>query len=135
MIFLLRKLSLLLRTTAARLSALYLLLFSVCAVILVVYMTSLAVRMLTAQTVDTIDEEMQDLARAYQRGSLPFLVRVIEQRARQPGANLYLIADPDGRILSGNVESLEPGVLANEGWTDRPFTYRRYGEGVADGGR
>ena len=134
MIFLLRKLSLLLRTTAARLSALYLLLFSVCAVILVVYMTSLAVRMLTAQTVDTIDEEMQDLARAYQRGSLPFLVRVIEQRARQPGANLYLIADPDGRILSGNVESLEPGVLANEGWTDRPFTYRRYGEGVADGG-
>ena len=55
---------------------------------------------------------MQDLARAYQRGGLPFLVRVIEQRARQPGANLYLIADPDGRILSGNVESLEPGVLA-----------------------
>ena len=57
-------------------------------------------------------------------------MRVIEQRARQPGANLYLIADPDGRILSGNVESLEPGVLANEGWTDRPFTYRRYGEGA-----
>ena len=128
----LRKLSLLLNTTAARLSALYLLLFSVCAIILVVYMTSLSVRMLTAQTMDTIDEEMQDLARAYRRGGLPLLVRVIEQRARQPGANLYLIADPDGRILSGNVESLEPGVLANEGWTDQPFTYRRYGEGGAD---
>ena len=130
----LRKLSLILKTTAARLSALYLLLFSVCAVILVVYMTSLSVRMLTAQTVDTIDEELQDLSRAYQRGGLPLLVRVIEQRSRQPGANLYLIADPDGRILSGNVESLEPGVLANEGWTDRPFTYRRYGEGAADNG-
>ena len=53
----------------------------------------------------------------------------IEQRSRQPGANLYLIADPNGRILSGNVESLEPGVLEIEGWTDRPFTYQRYGEG------
>ena len=55
----LRKLSLLLKTTAARLSALYLLLFSVCAVILVVYMTSLSVRMLTAQTQETIDEEAE----------------------------------------------------------------------------
>ena len=55
-------------------------------------------------------------------------MRVIEQRARQPGANLYLIADADGRILTGNVESLEPGVLAREGWTERPFIYRRFGE-------
>ena len=124
----LRRLSVLLKTTAARLSALYLLLFSVCAVVLVVYMTSLSVRMLTAQTVETIDEEVQGLASAYQRGGLPFLVRVVEQRARQPGANLYLIADSFGRILTGNVESLEPGVLEHEGWTERPFVYRRFGE-------
>ena len=74
---------------------------------------------------ETINEEVQGLARAYQRGGLPLLVRTIEQRARQPGANLYLIADPNGRILSGNVESLEPGVLDDEGWTDRPFAYQR----------
>jgi signal transduction histidine kinase len=128
---LLRRLSVLLKTTAARLSALYLLLFSVCAVFLVVYMTSLSVRMLTAQTVETIDEEVQGLASAYQRGGLPFLVRVVEQRSRQPGANLYLIADSFGRILTGNVESLEPGVLEHNGWTDRPFVYRRFGENEA----
>lgn len=122
------KLRALLKTTAARLSALYLLLFSVCAVVLVVYMTSLSVRMLTAQTQDTINEEVQDLGRAYERGGLSLLARVIEIRARQPGANLYLIADPDGRILAGNVESLQPGVLEIEGWTERPFTYRRFGE-------
>ena len=81
------------KTTAARLSALYLLLFAVCAVLLVFYMTSLSARMLTAQTSETIDEEVQGLARAYQRGGLPVLVRVVEQRSRQPGANLYLIAD------------------------------------------
>jgi signal transduction histidine kinase len=126
---LLAKLSAILKTTAARLSALYLLLFSVCAVVLVVYMTSFSVRMLTAQTQETINEEVQDLGRAYERGGLILLAKVIEVRARQPGANLYLIADPDGRILAGNVASLEPGVLAVEGWTERPFTYRRFGEG------
>ena len=121
----------LMRTTAARLSALYLILFIACATILVFYMTSLSVRMFTAQTQATIEEEAQGLARAYQRGGLPLLVRVIEVRARQPGANLYLLADPNGRVLTGNVESLEPGVLETNGWTQRPFFYERYGENAA----
>ena len=116
------------RTTAARLSALYTLLFGVCAIFLVFYMTALSSRMLAAQTRDTINEEVVGLADAYQRGGLPLLVRVIERRAGQPRANLYHIADPNGRILSGNVQSLEPGVLDSEGWTDQPFTYQRYGD-------
>jgi signal transduction histidine kinase len=120
------------RTTAARLSALYLLLFALCAVLLVFYMTSLSARMLTAQTQDTINDEVLGLARAYQRGGLPTLVRVVEQRSRQPGANLYLIADTNGQILTGNVQGLEPGVLETEGWTTRPFSYRRFGEGELD---
>jgi signal transduction histidine kinase len=117
------------KTTAARLSALYLLLFALCAVLLVFYMTSLSARMLTAQTQETINDEVLGLARAYQRGGLPILVRVVEQRSRQPGANLYLIADANGQILTGNVQSLEPGVLENEGWTNSPFSYQRFGEG------
>ena len=121
------------KTTAARLSALFLILFVLCATVLVIYMTSLSVRMMTAQTQATIADEVQSLARAYQRGGLPRLVRFVEARSRQPGANLYLIADPDGRILSGNVASLEPGVLVVDGWTNRPFDYQRYGE--EDAGR
>ncbi|MER8437925.1 HAMP domain-containing histidine kinase [Mesorhizobium sp. M1312] len=117
------------KTTAARLSALYLLLFAICAVLLVFYMTSLSARMLTGQTQETINDEVLGLARAYQRGGLPLLVRVVEQRSRQPGANLYLIADTNGQILTGNVQSLEPGVLEAEGWTTEPFSYRRFGEG------
>lgn len=121
------------RTTAARLSALFLLLFAVCAVVLVFYMTSLSARLLTAQTMETINEEASDLGRAYQRGGLPLLVRLVGQRSRQPGANLYLIAESSGRILAGNVESLQPGVLATEGWTEVPFRYERYGEGREPG--
>jgi signal transduction histidine kinase len=117
------------KTTAARLSALFLLLFALCAVLLVFYMTSLSARMLTAQTQETINDEVLGLARAYQRGGLPVLVRVVEQRSRQPGANLYLIADTNGQILTGNVQSLAPGVLETEGWTGIPFSYQRFGEG------
>lgn len=120
------------KTTAARLSALYLILFALCATVLVFYMTSLSVRMLTSQTQETIADEVQVLGRAYQRGGLPLLVRFVDTRSRQPGANLYLIADPNGRILSGNVEALAPGVLETDGWTQRPFAYQRYGESEAD---
>ncbi len=120
------------KTTAARLSALYLLLFALCAVLLVFYMTSLSARMLTAQTQETINDEVLGLARAYQRGGLPVLVRVVEARSRQPGANLYLIADANGQILTGNVQSLEPGVIETEGWTTEPFSYQRFGEGELD---
>nr|WP_295470306.1 HAMP domain-containing sensor histidine kinase [Mesorhizobium sp.] len=119
------------RTTAARLSALYLLLFAASALVLVVYMTSLSTRMLTDQTRETILEEVLSLSRSYEAGGLPRLVRVVAQRSRQPGAYLYLLTDPNGRPLAGNVESLEPGVLETDGWTERPFSYRRYGEGAA----
>lgn len=120
------------KTTAARLSALYLVLFAICAAVLVVYMTSLSERMLTSQTQETINEEVRGFVLSYQRGGLPLLVRTMERRAGQPGANLYLIADPNGQILAGNVESIEAGVIEIDGWTDRPFGYRRFGETEAD---
>lgn len=116
------------RTTAARLSALYVVLFSVCALILVLYMTSMSERMLTAQTQSTINEEMASLGRAYQRGGLPTLVRLVSIRSRQPGANLYLIADRNGDILAGNVQNLNPSILGNEGWTEVPFAYQSFAE-------
>ena len=116
------------RTTAARLSALYLILFTICAVALVFYMTSLSLSILDSQTRVSVSEEMQSLSRVYRRGGLPALVRSVDRRSRQPGAYLYLIADPNGRILSGNVEELQPGVLERDGWTRRPFWYHRYGE-------
>jgi signal transduction histidine kinase len=115
-------------TTAARLSALYLLLFTICAIVLIFYVTGESVRFLTAQTRESIDEEIVELNGAYQRGGIGALVRTIDRRSRQPGANLYLVTDPAGRILVGNVEKIEPGVLKKEGWTQRPFSYERFSE-------
>ncbi|PYE88409.1 hypothetical protein C7477_10751 [Phyllobacterium leguminum] len=118
----------LMRTTAARLSALYLVLFMLGAVALVIYMTNLSVSLLTSQTEQALSEEVASVGTAYSRGGISLLVRVIDKRSRQPGAYLYLVADSTGRILAGNVESLQPGVLETNGMIERAFTYQRYGE-------
>ncbi|TIM62801.1 MAG: HAMP domain-containing protein, partial [Mesorhizobium sp.] len=77
------------KTTAARLSALYLLLFAICAVLLVFYMTSLSARMLTGQTQETINDEVLGLARVYQRGGYRRFGEGELERQRNP------IADPN----------------------------------------
>ncbi|RCS23271.1 sensor histidine kinase [Phyllobacterium salinisoli] len=118
----------LMRTTAARLSALYLLLFMLGAVAIVFYMTNLSVSLLTSQTQQSLNEEVASIGASYSRGGIPLLVRTIDRRSRQPGAYLYLVSDPVGRILAGNVESLQPGVLDTDGMVERAFTYQRYGD-------
>ena len=115
-------------TTAARLSALYLILFAICAIVLVFYMTGESVRFLTSQTKDAISEEIGELNTVYERGGIPSLVRMIDRRSRQPGANLYLVTDQSGQILVGNVAKLDHDVLQKEGWTQRPFNYERFSE-------
>ena len=113
-------------TTAARLSALYLLLFTVCAFALVFYMTAQAAKILRTQTETAVTEEVQDLAQVYARGGLSGLVRAIDRRSRVPGANLYLITDKAGVVLAGNVAEIDTRILRNEGWTKEPFEYLRF---------
>ncbi len=118
--------SVLFRTTAVRLSALYLVLFSLCAAILVFYVTGMSERLLEQQTREAIAAEAIQIEGVYDRAGISGLLRTLERRARQPGANLYVIAGPAGEILAGNVASLEPGLLDDAGWTSEPFRYRRF---------
>ncbi len=115
-----------LRTTAVRLSALYLALFAICAVVLVVYVTALFSSISNYQTRLLVEEELEILGSFYRRGGITVLVSHVDRRSREPGANLYTIAGPDGKIIGGNVQSLQVGVLDREGWTERPFQYRRF---------
>jgi len=114
------------RSTAVRLSALYILLFALCAAFLVFYVTAMSERLLSQQTQQAVQEELTDIQRSYERGGISLLLRIMERRARQPGANLYVIAAPNGEILAGNVASVQPGVLQEEGWTDIPFRYEPF---------
>ncbi|MDX0755530.1 HAMP domain-containing protein [Sinorhizobium medicae] len=114
------------RTTAVRLSALYLVLFSLCAAFLVIYVTGMSERLLQQQTREAIAAEVNQISVVYDRAGINGLLRSLERRARQPGANLYVIAGPNGEILAGNVAALEPGLLDVEGWKSQPFRYRRF---------
>ncbi|MCJ8507607.1 HAMP domain-containing histidine kinase [Rhizobium lemnae] len=122
------RLRLLFRSTSVRLSALYIILFSLCAAFLVVYVTAMSERILTQQVRESINQEAADIRAAYDRGGINLLLRTMERRARQPGANLYVIASPTGEMLAGNVASVEPGVLDQEGWTRMPFRYEPFTE-------
>ncbi len=114
------------KSTAVRLSALYILLFAICAATLVFYVTAMSERLLTGQIRDAVAQEVTQVQRAYDAGGMNLLLRTMERRARQPGANLYIIAGPSGDILAGNVASVQPGVFEESGWTSVPFMYQRY---------
>ncbi|MCQ0987616.1 sensor histidine kinase [Jiella marina] len=118
----------LMRMTAVRLSAVYFLLFAICAVVLVFYVTATASGIVEDQSRATISEELNELAQVYRQGGIIGLVRTIDRRSRQPGASLYLVTDATGRIIAGNVENLQPGVLDDAGPTSDAFAYERYAE-------
>ncbi|AJD40573.1 HAMP domain-containing histidine kinase [Rhizobium sp. SEMIA 4085] len=120
------------KSTAVRLSALYILLFSICAATLVFYVTAMSQRLLSGQIREAVQQEVDVVRRAYDLGGMNALLRAMERRTRQPGANLYVIAGPSGDILAGNVASVQPGVFEETGWTSVPFFYQRYADSGVD---
>jgi len=117
------------KTTAVRLSALYVLLFGLVAVCLALYMTNLSISMLTEQTRQALEEEVANIEESYQRGGIALLVRTIDRRSRQPGAFLYLIAEEQGQILAGNVRSIGSELLIGTGHEAIQVLYSRLEEG------
>jgi signal transduction histidine kinase len=121
-----------LSSTPVRFSLLFLLLFFSTAIALVFYVTSLSTQIIQSQAKAAIEQQLSGLQSAYERAGIPGLIKYVDRESRQPGAHLYLIADQSGRILSGNVSDLQPGVLDRSGWVGEPFTYSRYGDDEAD---
>jgi signal transduction histidine kinase len=116
----------LIRTTAFRLTLVYLLLFALFAASLLGYFAWNTRRLITEQITTTVNAEMGELTDMYTRRGLRGLVFTIENRALRPGANLYLVTTPTGQAVAGNVGSLAPGVMASQGWSET--AYRRLDE-------
>ena len=116
------------RMTAVRLTLVYMGVLGVFAVAIVLYLATNAGDLLREQVHASIDEEVGELEEIFRRSNLNRLIRSVDRRARAPGANLYLIADADGRIIAGNVRDIDAGILSDLGWTPQPFHYRRFGE-------
>jgi signal transduction histidine kinase len=116
----------LIRTTAFRLTLVYLFLFALFAASLLGYFAWNTRRLITEQIATTVNAETGELSDIFGRRGLRGLVFNIENRALRPGANLYLVTTPDGRAIAGNVGSLGPGVIATTGWSET--AYRRLDE-------
>jgi signal transduction histidine kinase len=116
----------LIRTTAFRLTLIYLLLFALFAASLLVYFAWNTRRLITEQITTTVNAEIGEVTDIYTRWGLRGLVLTIENRALRPGANLYLVTTPTGQAVAGNVGSLAPGVMASQGWSET--AYRRLDE-------
>ena len=127
-----KRLRALMRVTAVRLSAVYLGLFAVFAAVLVFYVTATASNILQNQNRERIADELGEIATVYRSTGIVGLVRTIDRRSRQPGASLYLVTDPTGRILAGNVENLDAGILDRSGFTENAFGYERFAEDADD---
>ena len=113
----------LVRTTAFRLTLVYLLLFALFAASLLAYFAWNTRRMITEQISTTVNAEISELSEIFGRRGLRGLVFNIENRALRPSANLYLLTTPNGQAIAGNVGSLAPGVMGTTGWSET--AYRR----------
>ncbi|EFL88980.1 HAMP domain-containing sensor histidine kinase [Ahrensia sp. R2A130] len=111
------------KSTAARLTVVYTVIFGLLAAGIVAYISTNTSQLLLGQFRTAIEEEVSNLDRMSRRGGLAQLIRLIENRARQPGANLYLVADRSGRIVAGNVAQIDRALLAQDGWRTEPFPY------------
>jgi signal transduction histidine kinase len=116
----------LIRTTAFRLTLVYLFLFALFAASLLGYFAWNTRRLITEQITTTVNAEVSEITEVFSRRGLRGLVFTIENRALRPGANLYLVTTPTGQAIGGNVGSLAPGVMATNGWSET--AYRRLDE-------
>ena len=110
----------LVRTHAFRLAALYFLVFavSVLGVLLFVYWTS--ADFVERQTEATLDAEMTGLAEQYAQRGLSGLVQIVAARSAGDRGDgmMYLVTDPAGMPLAGNIAAWPAGVPARTGRLD-----------------
>ena len=122
-----------LRSSTARLALLYL-----CGVVLGVSALLWTVFLLTQRAMDTqvdlvIQTEIESLSEDYRGGGLPRLVEVLDQRVDDWGrlGAVYLLLDPQGQQLAGNLSSW-PRVLAPQGeWREFEISANEHGREVS----
>ena len=117
----LARLGTLFRTTAFKLSLAYLIVFAAFAFFALGYVAWNARQVLDDQIVSTIEAEINGLSDQYAAGGIRRLVTVVERRSREPGASLYLVTTPAGEHVTGNVETLPPGLLKEPGQTETAY--------------
>ena len=119
------------RTTAFKLTLVYLTVFALFAIFLLAYFAWNTRRLINEQITQTVDAEIGGLSEQYNLGGIRRLVIIVDTRARRPGSSLYLVTTNAGEGLAGNVGSLPPGLLEKAGWNETEYRRQDESEGPA----
>ena len=111
------------RTTTARLTTIFIVLFVVFSILLlgfVAYQSSIQIQ---AQQTAAIDHEVELLQRIDARQGIRGILYAVSRLAGQPGPGIYYLGDGAGLQIAGNVSSFPSEVLQNPGTYS--FNYAR----------
>lgn len=105
----------LIRTTAFKLLAAYLIVFAIFSVSVITYVAWHTRRLVESQVAENVAEEVRFLSDQYRAGGIQRLVYVIDRRTRRPGSSIYMLSNFQGEVLATNVADLPIGLLDKPG--------------------
>ena len=109
------------RTTAFRMSLIYLVLFGVSVFLLLSFIYWWTAGITTLQTDDTIDAEITGLSEQYRANGLAGLANIVRERSQNERQSLYLLIDPNRKSLAGNLNAWPEVETQEGGWLDFPY--------------
>ncbi|WP_108395787.1 sensor histidine kinase [Devosia submarina] len=116
------------RTSTVRLTATFILIFSLFAILLLAFITWQSSVQIQQQQAKDIDREIAALQRLDATGGIRALAFALERISRAPGPGVYYLGDMTGQYLLGNVTDipanviLEPGIYAFDYERANPLT-------------
>ena len=98
----------LIASTPFRLTVAYMGGFVVAAALIVGFVAWQANELMTGKVIEALGAEISALREQFQAGGPDRLVAAVQERVAQPGPNIYLLVDADGRKLAGNLAAMPP---------------------------
>ena len=103
------------RTSTVRLTATFILIFSIFAILLLAFITWQSSVQIQRQQANDIDREVQALQRIDANQGIRALAFAVERISRAPGPGVYYLGDVSGQYLLGNVTDVPVNVLLDPG--------------------
>lgn len=91
------------RTSAFRLTWLYMMLFGASVLVLLGFIYLSTVSVIERQTMETVEAELRGLDEQYRQHGIAGLVNLIRQRSENARDSIYLLTDPELKPLAGNL--------------------------------
>ena len=100
---------------------LYLSIFLLSTSSLYAYLYWNTVSLISGQTDAAIEADIADLSERFQKGGIPSLARRVAVLSRDPRLSIYLLVDPDGRPMAGNLNKIPDLQETGDGWHEFEF--------------